>query len=71
MLFRQTRDTTQVGVLARQIFGGKSKEFLTVYNDVMKTPYNYLVLDIHPANIHRVSVHLNILPNEKEIIYLP
>lgn len=69
--FRQSRDSSQVGVLTRQIFGKKWKEALDIYINKMKKPYNYVLFNIHPSNISRASIHLNVLPNETEdeIIY--
>ena len=64
--FRQSRDSAQIGVLARQIFGKNGSEVVKIYSEAMKTPYNYVVFNIHPSNIHRASIHLYILPNESE-----
>ena len=70
-LFRQTRDSSQVGVLARQIFGGRAKDFLKIYEGEMSRPYNYILVNIHPANNHAVSVHVNIFPDSGyEVVYI-
>ena len=69
-LFRSSRDCNQVNILARQIFGTRAKDFLKIYNDVMREPYSYLLIDIHPSNKYRVSIHKDILPDQNEITFL-
>lgn len=68
--FRQTRDSNQMAVLARQIFSKQAKEVMEIYTEAMKIPYNYMLINIHPSNIHRASVHENIFPEENEIVWL-
>lgn len=69
--FRQSRDTSQIGVLARQIFGKNWQKVVEIYTDQMKKPYNYVLFNIHPSNINRATIHLNVIPsnNEYEILY--
>ena len=69
--FRQSRDSSQIGVLTRQIFGKNWKEAHDIYINQMRKPYKYTLFNIHPSNINRASIHLNVLPNdvEDEIIY--
>ena len=69
-LFRASRDNNQVNVLARQIFGTRAKNFLKIYDEVMREPYTYLLINMHPSNKYRVSVHKDIFPDEYEIIFL-
>ena len=70
VIFRQTRDISQIGVLARQIFGNRAKEFIDLYDEAMETLYNYVLINIHPSNTKRISVHLNIFPPKNEIVYI-
>ena len=70
ILFRQSRDLSQINIIARQIFGKKSNDFLKVYEQIMVKPYSYLLINIHPSNIYRVSVHLDFFPGQYEITYL-
>ena len=70
ILFRQSRDMSQINIIARQIFGKKSNDFLKVYEQIMVKPYSYLLINIHPSNIYRVSVHLDFFPGQYEITYL-
>ena len=70
VLKRQSRDCTQISILARPIFGSKAKEFLRIYDEIMEKPYSYLIINIHPSNKFRVSVHLDIFPDEYEVTYV-
>ena len=70
ILFRQSMDCNQINVLARQIFGFKSKNFLKIYDEIMKEPYSYILINLHPSNKHRVSIHKDIFPVEYEVTFL-
>lgn len=67
--FRQPRDLNQIQVLGRQILPHKSKVFLKIYSEATKKKYNYILINIHPANELHTSIHENIFPNEIETIY--
>jgi hypothetical protein len=67
VLFRNPRDVNQISVLDRQL--GLNKLLVRSYNDAMKTPYNYIVVDTSPGAEYVVKSR--IFPGEDPIIYLP
>ena len=56
-------------VLARQMFGNKSKYLIESYEDSTKTPYGYIFLDLRQETDLRNRVQTGILPYQKRIIY--
>lgn len=71
ILFGQRRDTSQINVLASQMFPSQRKEFLKVYKEVTSKPHGYLLCELHPKNTYRVLLRTNILPYEIETVYIP
>ena len=70
ILFRNRRDISQIGVLGRQLFPGKQKEFLSVYREAVKEPFGYLFIDIHPKSNEILSLRTDILNELYSVIYL-
>ena len=69
VLFRSLWDVTQISVLGRQMFPGNAKLLTQAYNDVMKTPYNYLIIDSSPHSNPQYRLRTNIFPDEYPIVY--
>jgi hypothetical protein len=69
VLFRNLRDKRQIRCLAQQIYPGQSNEFMSVYNDVHKTPFNYLIIDLHPHSEEEYRLRTQIFTDELPIIY--
>jgi hypothetical protein len=67
--FKNPRDQLQMQVLARQIFGNKSKYLMESYDDATKNPYGYIFLDLRQDTELRNRVQTGILPFQKRIIY--
>jgi hypothetical protein len=67
VLFNNPRDVNQISLFDRQL--GLKKLLVKSYEDVMKTPYNYLVVDTSP-NVQYV-LKTRIFPGEDPIIYSP
>ena len=68
-LFRNPRGKSQISTLARQLFPGKTKNFLEVYNDALEEPYSYLLLDISPHSNQLYQIRSKIFPKEDTIVY--
>jgi hypothetical protein len=68
VLFKNLRDRGQVKRLAGQIFP-HSEKFMEAYEDVMREPYSYLVIDVHVAGDDKVRLRTNVFPGEDMIIY--
>jgi hypothetical protein len=71
VLFRSLRDVSQISILGRQLFPGNSKVLTQVYNDVMKKPYTYLIVDSSPHCNYQYRLRTNIFPDEYPIVYVP
>lgn len=67
--FKNPRDQLQFQVLARQMYGNKSKFLLESFNDSTKNAYGYLFLDLKQETEARNRVQTGILPNQKRIFY--
>ena len=70
ILFKNRRDISQIGILGRQLFPGKQKNFLNIYKDATKVPYGYLFVDIHPKSHEELSLRTDILNELYNIVYL-
>ena len=64
VLFNNIRDKSQVSVLGRQIFPGKSRAFMDAYCDAVGEPYSYLVIDMTPTTPDQYRLRNKIFPNE-------
>ena len=66
VLFKNARDKGQAGILARQMFPAKWKEFVSALDDAQRTPYSYLLVDLRPETPDEIRIRGTILPeNEK------
>lgn len=45
VVFKQPRDSSQIGFLARQMAQSNSKEIIRIYNEATKRPHGYLLFD--------------------------
>ena len=70
VLFRSLRDVSQITTLGKQMFPGQSKLLTQVYNDVMKKPFAYLLIDNSPHGHPKYRLRTNIFPNEDTLIYV-
>jgi hypothetical protein len=66
VLFANKRDESQIAILANQLYRVKSKKkrFLAVFDDHMKSPYAYLVIDCTPDHPADIKVRAHIFPGE-------
>ena len=70
VLFKNVRDATQIGHLARQMYPQNSKFLLWAYNDATSQPYGHLFLDLKPNGNESLRVRGNIL-DEHQTVYVP
>ena len=64
VLFKSPRDKQQISMLARQVNPGKVQEFMRSYEDAMKRPHGYLMLDLKPTTDDQQRHKTNVLPGE-------
>ena len=48
VLMKNIRNVSQIGVLARQLYPGKSKGFMKAYEDAHNTRHGYFIVDMSP-----------------------
>lgn len=70
VVFRNIRDATQIGILARQMHPTNSKFIISSYNDATEEAYGHLFLDLKHDGEKSLRVRGNIL-NEIQTVYLP
>lgn len=69
VLMKNPRGLSSLQCLSRQIFGGKSKLLIEAYQDCMKSPYGYLVVDLSPSCREERRLRSMIFPDQDTVIY--
>ena len=67
VLFKNPRDINQIKVLGNQLGLGKGLE--TVYKEVTKQPYSYLLIDLTPSVEFNHMLRSDIFPNQHTTLY--
>ena len=70
IIFKNPRDSLGIATLARQMYPKKSNYLLESFQDATSRPYGYLMLDMHQLTPDNMRVRTNILPGEKQIVYV-
>ena len=70
LIFRNPRDSLGIATLARQMYPKNVGYLLESFNDATKRPYGYLLLDLHQLTPEDIRLRTNILPNERQIVYV-
>lgn len=65
--FKNSRDTSQFGVLARQANPRKAKILQQVFDDATSQPHGYLLLDFHPNTEEKLRARTNIFSDEQDV----
>ena len=71
ILFKYPRDTSQIGHMARQVFGNQWRHAVDAFRDATRQAYGYLVFDLHPQTDEEFRLRTQVFPGEVEIIYRP
>jgi hypothetical protein len=71
IIFKNPRDSSQIGHLARQVYPTNPKFLTEVYEECTKQPHTYILLDLHQQTPSSYRVRSNILPNEQQYVYVP
>ena len=69
IIFKNVRDATQIGNLARQMFPGNSKFMMEAFADATMVPYGYLLIDLKAETDERLRLRTNIFPGETHYVY--
>lgn len=73
IIFKITRDMSQINCLGRQLYPTQSKYFLDAYIKATRGLYHYLLIDLHPQTSHLFRLRDNLFPTRRGIywIYAP
>ena len=71
ILFKNVRDATQIGILAKQMYPGNVKFMTEAFRDATKEPYGYLLVDMRQNIDDKLRLRTNIFPDEMQMVYLP
>lgn len=69
ILFRNTRDQSQLMCFARQVFPYKTQYFLSAYKSSTSKPYSYLLVDCHPLTDDSLRLRENIFADNNGIYW--
>ena len=65
------RSQDQIAIFARQCFTGNSRNFLAVYNEIMRKKYGYLCVNFQPGYDYRLRLMTNFIPpDEPPMIFI-
>ena len=70
IVFKNPRDSREISTLARQMYPHNTNFLLQSFQDATKKPYGYLLLDLHQLTPENMRLRTNILPGEKQIVYV-
>ena len=66
ILFKSSRDSSQVNQLAKQIFPGHLKYMQEAFHDATRQPYGYSLYDLKPEATSDFRLRNNIFPGETQ-----
>ena len=69
VLFKNPSDKSQVSALARQIYPGKSRQFIEAYQSSTAQPFTYLLIDMSQNCPEELRLRTNIFPGEVQFVY--
>ena len=70
IVFKNPRDSLGVSTLLRQMYPHNTKFLVQSFQDATKKPYGYLLFDLHQRTPENMRLRTNILPGEKQIVYV-
>jgi len=71
ILFKNPRDVSQFGSLARQMYPTKSAFAVEAYKDATREPYSYLFVDLRPEQDEDLRLRTNVFFGETYYVYVP
>ena len=64
VLFKNPRDKLQMMTLGKQMYPGKTDQFIQKYEAAVQRPYGYLFVDLKPNTPEECRLRTNVLPND-------
>ena len=65
VLFKNPRDKLQILALAKQMYPGQTDFFLNQYEEAVKRPFGYLLIDLKTTTQDNCRLRTNVLPSEE------
>ena len=65
VLLKNPRDKSQILTLAKQIYPGQTDFFLNQYEEAVKRPFGYLLIDLKTTTQDNCRLRTNVLPSEE------
>ena len=65
VLFKNPRDKLQTFTLAKQTYPGQTDFFLDQYEEAVKRPFGYLLIDLKTTTQDNCRLRTNVLPSEE------
>ena len=65
MLFKNPREKLQILFLAKQVYPGQTDLFLNLYEEVMKRPFGYVLIDPKTTTQDDCRLRINVPPNDE------
>ena len=65
VLFKNLRDKLQILTLAKQMYPGQTDFFLNQYEEAVKRPFGYLLIDLKTTTQDNCRLRTNVLPSEE------
>ena len=72
VLLKSMKNASQISCFARQLYPNCIGMLEEIYEDSMKNPYGYLVVDMNPSSADLYRLRTHIFPEEyPPVIYIP
>ena len=72
VLFKNSRDATQISTLARHMYPNNSKFMIGSYRVADNPNYHYLLIDLKPNTDDKIRLRTNIFPDEQpSVVFTP
>ena len=65
MLFKNPRDNLQILILAKQMYPGKTDFFLNQYEEAVKRPFGYVLIDLKTTSQDNCRLRINVPPSDE------
>ena len=65
VLFKNPRDKLQILTLAKQMYPEQTDSFLNQYEEAVKRPFGYLLIDLKTTTQDNCRLRTNVLPSEE------
>ena len=65
VLFKNPRDKLQILTLAKQMYPGQTDFFLNQYEEAVKRPFGYLLIDLKTTTQDNCRLRIDVLPSEE------